>query len=176
MKRLETIPKAYFLIPALLLAYCFFFFCYIWDIRHTVTSSYAILNGHFLDFYAYNQTIPSIGGNDYEISVYLLFAIWNLPVKLAGLANPEIFPLGVMLYNKLLVCILFFLCAFYIYKIGNLLFKNTAMALFSAVSFLLCPIAVFGPFIFTQYDTMYVLLMLAGIYLILREEIGRAHV
>ncbi len=170
MKRLALVPKSVFFVSAILLLYCFAGFCYDWDIRHTVTSSYAILNGHFRDFYAYNQSIPSIGGNDYEISVYLVFAIWNIPTKLAGFARPEVFPLLVMLYNKLLVCILFALCSWCVYRIGSLLFKDEKTALFAAASFFLCPIALFGPFIFTQYDSIYVLIMLAGTFLLLRGE------
>ena len=170
MNRLEQIPRYFYIIALLIFLYLFFGFCSIDDIRHTVTSSYAILNGHFRDFYAFNKTIPSIAGNDYEIPVYLLFALWNIPVKLAGLAIPEIFPIYVMLYNKLLISILYLLCAYFVYKISNLFFLDRRTSLFTAAVFVLSPIALYSPLIYTQYDSIYVLLMLIGVFYFLKNE------
>ncbi len=170
MKKSYVIPIYYYVFSIPILLFCFLGFSYEWDIKHTVTSSYAILNGHLLDFYDYNKTIPSIGGNDYEIFVYLIFAIWNIPTKLLGFARPEIFPVFVLLYNKLLICILYFGCSYFIYKIGVMLFRDNIAAKFAAASFILCPIAAFGPFIFTQYDSFYTIMMLAGLLVYLQGE------
>ncbi len=169
MARGRNIPMVFAVTAVLLLLFCFFGFCFEFDIRHTVTSSYALLNGHIRDFYSYNAAIPSIEGNDYEIPVYLVFAFWNLPVKLAGLASADVFPFGVMLYNKLLVCVVFAVCAWLVGKIAMLLFEDRRTAWFSAASFFMCPIALYGPFLFAQYDSFYVALMLAGVWFILRN-------
>jgi hypothetical protein len=57
------------------------------DLAHTVYSSYAVLQGHIVDFYDFNQ--PLLVGNDYLILLYALFAIWMAPVYLLGLATPQ---------------------------------------------------------------------------------------
>ena len=55
------------------------FFCFQQrDLMHTVGCSVGYLNGHFADFYDYCGTFgihPS-----YLPSVYLVFAVWNIPM------------------------------------------------------------------------------------------------
>lgn len=66
-------------ILGLLVSVCFV--CYQHpDIWHTGGSSIAYLNGHILDFYDYN--LQKVGGNAYLPTTYLIFAIWNIPVRL----------------------------------------------------------------------------------------------
>lgn len=57
------------------------------DIMHTIGASFTYLNGHILDFYDYNQTVPTIGGLAYLPSTYILFAIWNIPIRLLGIVK-----------------------------------------------------------------------------------------
>src|SRR5476651_2579914 len=68
----------------LLLGFCFLIFQQ-GDLFHTSTSSYAYLEGHFIDFYDYNKKV--VGGNDYYALIYIIFAIWNIPLKIFGLMH-----------------------------------------------------------------------------------------
>jgi hypothetical protein len=57
------------------------------DLAHTVFSSYAILQGHILDFYDFNAKI--LVGNDYQILVYSVVALWMSPMHILGLATSQ---------------------------------------------------------------------------------------
>ena len=55
------------------------------DLLHTAGCSYGYLNGHILDFYDYCgefEIHPS-----YMPSMYLLFAIWNIPMRILGIVT-----------------------------------------------------------------------------------------
>jgi hypothetical protein len=56
------------------------------DLAHTVFSSYAILQGHFLDFYSVNSTI--MVGNEYPILLYCVFALWMAPLFFLNISTP----------------------------------------------------------------------------------------
>ncbi|KWX88318.1 hypothetical protein AMQ83_07565 [Paenibacillus riograndensis] len=66
------------------LVFCFFSFEHA-DILHTGGSSFTLLDGHFIDFYEVNA--ERFGITNYMISSYILFGIWNFPLKIMGIMN-----------------------------------------------------------------------------------------
>ena len=55
------------------------------DLLHTAGCSYGYLNGHFRDFYDYCGTFDIHPA--YMPSFYLIFAIWNIPMRLFGVVT-----------------------------------------------------------------------------------------
>ena len=155
-------------IYVIVLALCFMFFQHN-DLYHTVASAEGYLNGHFLDFYNYNKKMVS--GNDYFPVLYVIFAIWLLPLKIMGLLGHSLppslsnvtaneFSNVVIAWSKLLLVASFAGVTYIIYKISNLLtdgdIKTSKLA---AAFFATSPIAVFTVFIFGQYDIIGLLIV-----------------
>lgn len=104
------------------LALCFLLFQQ-GDLSHTTASSYAYLNGHFADFYDYNK--KHMGGNDYLPLIYLIFAIWNIPLHLFGLTSSMggmdvLSPIEIA-WAKLLLVVFFFAAAKVLAKISEVI-------------------------------------------------------
>ncbi|MCR5625282.1 MAG: EpsG family protein [Lachnospiraceae bacterium] len=92
--------------------------------RHGITFWTALFHGDFLNFYQYcqegqigyettNGIINYVGSASYDISLYLIFALWNFPLwvieQISGI-NTQEFILGI-LYSKLLILLFIFLSA-----------------------------------------------------------------
>jgi len=142
------------------------------DILHTGGSSFAYLNGHILDFYEYNKTFPSIGGNAYLPSTYILFAIWNIPIRLLGLvrepsANVSYF---VLMWYKLLPTMIYMISGYLITQICSYVGMGTVKSKLCGFAFLTAPIGFFSQFIFGQYDIFTVFFILLGIYFYYKDE------
>ena len=155
-------------------------FCFIsfqqGDIYHTVLSSYTYLSGHILDFYSYNTTLPFIKFNNYMPSTYILFALWNIPLKLffgityeKTLENIDLLRY-VIWYNKILTSLFYIASIFIVYKISKKLnfSKNKSKA--TAYLWATTPIAIFSQFIFGQYDIFTLFFTLLGIYFYLKND------
>jgi len=143
------------------------------DILYTGGSSFAILNGHVLDFYDYKNQF--IGGNNYFISIYTVFAIWNIPIKLLGLypfPTTEVHFITAMWF-KLLPCIVYLISAFVIYKICKLIGMGNLKSKLCAYTFLTTPIAFFSQFIITQYAVFCLVFMLLGIYFYIKNDLWK---
>lgn len=152
------------------------------DIYHTATSSYAYLEGHLFDFYAYNKNI--MHGNDYLPLIYLIFAAWNLPLHLLGLTTIPIEPTHSTLLLSLpsspiemmwwkLLMVLFYLGSINtIYKIAKHINVNQSVkpSIISTL-FASSPFVVFSVFIFTGYDVISVYFTLLGLYHYLKKDI-----
>ena len=137
------------------------------DIRHTSMSSYAILNGHLSDFYLYNKSV--VGGNDYDIFIYLIFALWNVPLYIAGYTAETLGSIA-MLYNKLLPIIFWLLSAYVLYRIirkskisARSAFYIAFMSFTTVYVLVMC--AGMG-----MYDSLYMFFILMGIYFFTRES------
>ena len=148
------------------------FFCFQQrDLMHTVGCSVGYLNGHFADFYDYCGTFgihPS-----YLPSVYLVFAVWNIPMKLAGVLTvpmEEGLPEAALLWSKALPCI--------VYLFSGILIRNICMEIgmgekkshLCAWASLTMPVAFFDQFIFGQYDIFMTVFVLLGLYCWLKKE------
>lgn len=142
------------------------------DIMHTVGSSFSYLNGHFLDFYDYNKLVPTIGGDAYLPSTYLLFAIWNIPIRLLGLVQEATMglPLFVVVWNKLFTTLFYLASGILVFKICKYLKLGNYYSKICAFVFLTAPIGFFSQFIFGQYDIFTVFFVLLGFYYYLKND------
>lgn len=170
---------AIFLMYAVSLALCFLVFKQS-DLTHTYTSSYAYLGGHFYDFYDYNK--PFMVRNDYLPLMYLIFALWNLPLKILGLLTPADQGIAVwqlstsieILWSKLLLSTFFLGCILMVGKIADLLGNgNQGDGINPRILFATSPIAIFAVFIFSQYDVIGVFFTLLGIYFYFQKKFLR---
>lgn len=152
------------------LIFCFFSFNHP-DILHTGGASITYLNGHILDFYEINQ--KALGTANYLASTYILFALWNIPIRLLNIVTEPTFNVGnVIFWYKLLPTIFLFSSAYYIYKIGHLIKLTKNDSYLMAAFWLSSPILFFSQFIFGQYDSLTVFFVLIGLYYYLQRKIG----
>jgi Gpi18-like mannosyltransferase len=148
------------------------------DLFHTSSSSYAYLNGHIADYYDYNNKI--IAGEDpfYLPLIYIIFAIWNIPLKLFGLMH-DVSVSGVTLsivelaWTKLLIVIFYFATAFVIFLMGKSISGQSQKAKYIAVIFATSPMAIFAAFIFGQYDIIGVFFTMLGLYFYIKHDYFR---
>lgn len=176
-KKIDKLPnkgvgKFEWLLFALLAAFCYIFFCH-QDILITAGHSIEYLNGHITDFYSACKKTDGAYTANYLPSTFILFAIWNIPMKLFGF-EPTAFGdwnTVFMLWNKILPTAAYFLSGAILYKICrerlNFDKKKSALAMFLAFT---APTAFFTQFIFCQYDIFTVLFMLLGMYYYFKQE------
>ena len=156
----------------LVLGICFLIFQH-GDLFHTVSSSYAYLYGHFSDFYDYNK--PLVGRNDYLPIIYVIFAIWEFPLRLFGLLH-DVASSGITLgkvefiWSKLLLVLFYFGTLVVIGKMSPLLTKKEKQARLIPVLFATSPIALFAVFIFGQYDIIGLFFTMVGFYYYIKNN------
>lgn len=158
----------------LVILICFLFFNQ-GDLNHTVRSSYAFLNGHITDFYEYNKLV--VGANNYLPVVYIVFAIWNLPIHILGLtsdlSNGPLFLNQIEIaWSKLLLALFFAGTIYFLNKCAKLLSPNQdkIISLYSAL-FATSPIALFAVFIFSQYDIIGSFFTILAFYYYLKKDL-----
>ena len=140
------------------------------DIYHTVASSFTYLNGHIFDFYKYNTTLEYIKLNNYMPSSYILFAIWNIPLKLLFSIDGSNVSLWVIWYNKILTSLFYIASAIVIYKIAKTIGFDDKKSKITSFLWISTPIAMFSQFIFGQYDIFTIFFMLLGIYFYFKND------
>lgn len=153
------------------------------DLNHTVVSSYAYLNGHFFDFYDFNQ--PRMWGNDYLPILYLVFATWMAPYYFLGfpvasksmgefvLMPGEIITLypAEILWAKTLLVIFFWISVLILYRIAKHIHPKEKNRQSVAVwSYVLSPFVLFSFGVFSQYDIIGVVFTLAAIQMFLQRR------
>lgn len=166
---LREITNIDWILFSFLSLFCFFSFQQ-GDISHTVSSSFTYLNGYIFNFYSHNLTLPYIVGNNYMPSTYILFAIWNIPMKLFFGMDGSNSNLYLIWYNKILTTIFYIFSSiviFYICKALKFDNKKSKIAMFMWIS---TPIAMFSQFIFGQYDIFTLFFTLLGIYYYLKDN------
>lgn len=143
------------------------------DILHTAGSSIGYLHGHILDFYDYNAENFGIY-DSYMPSSYILFAIWNIPVYLLGLApRPSMnASFVVTMWYKLFPTTLYLICGYLIYQICMQIGMKSKKSKLCVYAFYTTPICFFSQFIFGQYDVLTLFFMLLGIYFYFKERNG----
>ena len=159
---------------AVLAGFCFFTMQHT-DIAHTGGSSFSLLNGHLLDFYDY--TAEYMVGNNYMISTYILFAIWNIPIRLLGLIDVPtmVIPYGVLMWYKALPTLFYILSAYLIYRIGVQVGLGQNKSKVAAYTFLTMPIAFYSQLVFGQYDIFTVFFVLLGLSFYFKAEDKSLH-
>ena len=147
-----------------------FFTMYYADI--TVTSRFSLIfldslfDGSPLSFYS-NALASGIApeGAVYDIGMYIIFAVWNLPVWiLQKTARLDAMSVGALLWVKLLPVLCAFLSMFLVKRIGNLLGYGERVQNLVAFVYLFSLCLFFPVFVVAQYDIIPVLLILYGVY------------
>ncbi len=129
-------------------------------------------SGAFWDFYEWDAYQYNMWGS-YMPSTYLVFAVWNIPIKLLGIVTrPERFAANtaVLMWYKLLPVSLYLVSGYLIYKIASVIGMGTKKSKLCAYVFLTTPIGFFSQFMFGQYDIFTVFLILLGIYYYLKDN------
>lgn len=175
MSKMKKYFKEYDLIDWCIVGIIIIFIFFLYqhpDIRHTGGSSIAYLNGHIWDFYDYNKIQPTIGGNAYMPTMYIIFAIWNIPIRLLKLIVVPTMDVSlyVSMWYKVLTTLFYVGTTYYMYKICRGLNVNKKMALFAAFLFFSNPIAIYSQFIFGQYDILTTFFITLGIYFYIKND------
>lgn len=179
MKLPFSISKLDYWVYGFSLVLCFFLFKQS-DLTLTNNASFAYLYGHFGDFYDYNR--PLFTGNNYLPVFYWILALWNIPLKLLGLA-PEITTQSWMLstqiqtiWSKLLLAIFFFASVRCLGQISDQISKYSPQetidhsGISSKYLFATSPIGIFAVFIFSGYDIFGVYFTLLGLRAYLAKD------
>ncbi len=173
--------KAEHVLFALVIAFCYLL-TYHPDIHETSNHTYLLLDsifsGNFLDFYGYVDSRPLeiyyLNTANYNIVVYLLFAVWQLPLFIVSALfslpmNEYLF----MTYTKAL-CVLFYLgCGYMVKKLGVRLSLGEVHSTAAALFFLFNPIAFFSPVVMGQYDAIGLFFILLALYYYLVGDMRR---
>lgn len=175
----ENWPEWALLSVVLLLAYVIFLYA---DLTNTIDNSIifarALYRGEFLHFYelSVEEATTNFAAN-YNLLIYLIFAIWNLPAYLMhkllggqGFSPAMTDTPFVNLWAKTLI-LLFALCVvFLVYKIVRFCGGTRERALL-AVFLLLSSMLMFYPvFLTAQLDIIAMSFMLAGVYAHLKKK------
>ncbi len=155
----------------------FFVFLYT-DITDTMENSvllfHSIKIGDLSHFYTYSlEHSESVFPANYQIPLYLLFMIWNLPIAfLSEMGFDYLHSLEAVLWCKLLIVIFLFVCAHFMYKIAKLYIDEKDELKFSTILILFfsAPTVILSTQIACQYDCIAFSLILAGIYEYLKEN------
>ena len=142
------------------------------DIWETSNHSWILLDsifsGHFFNFYTIVESHPLplyyINGANYSIVLYLLFALWQLPVwlvcRIGGLVINEYF---LLFWSKILPALAYALCALLLVRLGRGAGLSDHDSRWCGLTFVLCPAAFFGCLVMGQYDTFCLALTLWGL-------------
>ncbi|QNM10223.1 hypothetical protein [Wansuia hejianensis] len=152
-----------------------FMICYVsfvqGDIMVTGNRSF-LMHTNPLNFYDACAEWTNDYGANYLPSTFLMFAIWNLPLRLFGRVPSDVMTNSLLnnMWYKMLPVIFFFASAVLIYKICIQAGFGEKKARICKYAFLICPLALFSQMIFSQYDIFTVFFILLGYYYYLRRE------
>lgn len=169
-KEVSLWEKITFSVIAILCFTCF----YHSDILNTAGSAFTFLNGHILDFYEKNA---ELGFYDiYMPGVYVLFAIWNIPLYILGYGRtlvpfPEMsYPYPVYLWFKLLPALCYFLTSFLIKEIMMEVGFSERKSRIAQLVWIACPLGFLSQFTHGQYDIFALCIALMGFLSYLRHH------
>ena len=103
---------------AVVAAFCFLFFCH-QDVLITAGHAGEYLKGHITDFYSACVDTDGLYGANYLPTTFIVFAIWNIPMKLFGLLPQYMGDWSAVFafWNKLLPTICYFVSGYLMYHI-----------------------------------------------------------
>ncbi len=124
------------------------------DMKITAALSFKYLNGHFLDFY-------DLSKSEYLPTIYVICAIWNIPLRLMGLNIVSEHDIGLSIFwMKLLPLLFAYLSLRQFIALCSELGMNRAQAGWSALVWVTSPLLLFGVVLLGQHDIISVFLML----------------
>ncbi len=178
LQKVKNIPqKKYWLVFAVACVLAYAFFAHP-DVIETSNHAYVLLDsiskGQFFNFYndvmahPYGTYLYYINNAHYNIVVYIIFAIVQLPVFIVNqLAGTYYEPLFYYL-GKLVSAGFFIACAPVVHSIARQLGLGGKTAGWCALFFAFSPVAFFSSMIMGQYDSICLFFMLLGILYWLR--------
>jgi hypothetical protein len=132
--------------------------------------SFTYLNGHIKDFYEVNKQLFDVC--NYLPSTSVIFAIWNMPIKLLGIIRDATTDVGyVIFWYKLLTTVFFAGSAFVLTKIGKLIGLSSRNSMLLMIIWISTPLLIFSQFIFGQTDIFTTFFVLLAIYYFLQRKL-----
>ncbi len=142
-------------------------------LEHSFNFLDSVLSGRFLEFYQIaieNSTFghPAV----YEFPIYVIFAIWNLPVYIANkvIGVDYLNSTLCLMWCKLMMIVFTIIAARLVYQIGEQLGFLKERCKWAVFFFLTAATVVIPVFVIVQYDIVSVVFMLLGIKAYMREE------
>ena len=149
-----------FFITAFVLAFFFMSHPDLWETaNHSYVFLESVFSGNFMNFYefcaAHNNTYYYINVANYNIMIYILFGLWELPVFVFN----QIFSLPLneqfIIYWAKIVCVAFYVgCGYMVKRLCKSLGLAENKAAVAAMFFLFNPVAFYSPMAMGQYDTL----------------------
>lgn len=119
-------------------------------------------------FYVNAKNYSGDTGINYMPSTFVMFAIWNLPLKILGTGLPELsgdYSIPFIMWNKMLPVLMFcFSCILLYFICKRDLELNEDKSMIAVLAFASSGISFFSQFFFCQYDIFTVFFMLLGIH------------
>jgi hypothetical protein len=143
------------------------------DLRQTGGASLLYLQGHLLDFYDSNARIWTPLA--YLPSTFVVFALWNIPLWVLGVVNAASVQSSqflLLMWYKMLPTLAYLVSALVIYKIGIQAGFGAQKSRVSAFVWLTTPIAFYSQFIFGQYDSLGLILVLIGLHFYFKKNLS----
>lgn len=146
-------------------------FCDAESLVQTSGASFGYLNRRFLDFYEYGREC-GIRELSYMPLIYVIYAVWNLPLKLTFLVRypmPEV-PLFVLVWYKLLPILLYLGCAYLVYKIACEIGMGKKKAKLCAAAAFTMPVGFFLQFSYWSVIVIPLFFVILGLFFYLRNN------
>ena len=165
--------KLTFFASAIFIAIFYSIFYSHFDLNHTSISSFALLNGHFSDFYEFNKI--KMGVNDYLPLLYWVFALWNLPFcSLVIDCNTSVtLTSNELIVQKVLLALLFGISIKLVHSIVKEVTTQDGAISNATLFYSSSAVMLFCIFAFNQYDIVGMVLSLYGILFFLRNKLIR---
>lgn len=138
------------------------------DIWHTANCSLAYHFGHIDDFYDYN--IALYERIDYYPFIYLIFAIWNIPLKIANITAFNDLNTIVLIYEQILCAAFLFISTIPFYKICRKMGMCLKASAYAILAFMTTPVLFLITFGWGQYESITIFFLLLGFYFFIREK------
>ena len=154
-----------------------FLIFYYYDISCTVDNSLillrAIYHGEFFHYYDYaiGRTL-TVWAPNYEIFMYIIFAIWCVPLELAYhfFHIDYLHSMPAILWIKLLLLLCLFLVSYIMYKICVYLGMSQERARIAQFLFLTSVNTIIPTMVVAQCDIVNLVFMVLGIYMLLQKK------
>lgn len=175
--KIDALPKggvgaAEWILFSLLAIFCYVFYCH-QDVLITAGHAAEYLNGHITDFYSACYKVDGSYAANYLPSTFILFAIWDIPMKLFGLLPEYMGDWSIIfaMWSKLLPTVCYFISGIILYRLVKSRFnfgrKKAVLTVFLTYT---APVAFFSQFFFCQYDIFTVLFMLLGMSFYFKQQ------
>ena len=146
-------------------------FCDAESLVQTAGASFGYLNRRFLDFYEYGREC-GIRELAYMPLIYVIYAVWNLPLKLTFLVRfpmPEV-PFFVLVWYKLLPVLLYLASTYLVYKIACEIGMGKKKAKLCAAAVFTMPLGLFLQFSYWSVMIIPLFFVMLGLFFYLRNN------